>query len=171
MAASSHLLAEANDEMRPWLAKPTIGEAIAELKSYYCDTIGYEFDHIHSVEERNWLQDQVESQSAMQFMTDSQKRYQLELLTKVEGFEKYLHATFPGKRWYGLEGLDALIPLIDQIILQSAFNVKQIVMGMPHRGGWLNTLAHLLEQPYESLLTGFLEGRFAHWLRWKLPVG
>lgn len=161
LAASTHLLAEANDEMRPWLAKSTISEAIAELKSYYCDTIGYEFGHIHSVEERNWLQDQVENQSAMQFMTDAQKRYQLELLTKVEGFEKYLHATFPGKRWYGLEGLDALIPLIDQIILQSAFNVKQIVMGMPHRGR-LNALAHLLEQPYESLLTGFLEGRFAH---------
>ena len=67
----------------------------------------------------------------------------------------------PEKRWYGLEGLDALIPLIDQIILQSAFNVKQIVMGMPHRGR-LNTLAHLLEQPYGSLLTAFLEGRFAH---------
>ena len=161
LAASTHRLAEAHDEMRPWLAKPTIGDAIAELKSYYCDTIGYEFDHIHSVEERTWLQDQVENQSAMQFMTDAQKRHLLELLTKVEGFEKYLHATFPGKRWYGLEGLDALIPLIDQIILQSAFNVKQIVMGMPHRGR-LNTLAHLLEQPYESLLTAFLEGRFAH---------
>ncbi len=161
LTASTHLLAEAHDEMRPWLAKPTIGDAIAELKSYYCDTIGYEFDHIHSVEERTWLQDQVENQSAMQFMTDAQKRHLLELLTKVEGFEKYLHATFPGKRWYGLEGLDALIPLIDQIILQSAFNVKQIVMGMPHRGR-LNTLAHLLEQPYESLLTAFLEGRFAH---------
>ena len=56
LAASTHLLAEAHDEMRPWLAKPTIGDAIAELKSYYCDTIGYEFDHIHSVEERTWLQ-------------------------------------------------------------------------------------------------------------------
>ena len=161
LAASSRLLADADDEIRQWLAKPTIGEAIEELKSYYCGSIGYEFDHIHSVEERLWLQDEVENQSAMQFMTDAQKRYQLELLTKVEGFEKYLHATFPGKRWYSLEGLDALIPLIDQIILQSAFNVKQIVMGMPHRGR-LNTLAHLLEQPYESLLTGFLEGRFAH---------
>ena len=161
LAASSQLLADANDEIRQWLARPTIGEAIEELKSYYSGSIGYEFDHIHSVEERLWLQNQVENQSAMQFMPDSQKRYQLELLTKVEGFEKYLHATFPGKRWYSLEGLDALIPLIDQIILQSAFNVKQIVMGMPHRGR-LNTLAHLLEQPYESLLTGFLEGRFAH---------
>ncbi len=161
LAASSQLLAEAHDEMRPWLAKPTIDDAIEELKSSYCGTIGYEFDHIHSVEERTWLQDQVENQSAMQFMTDDQKRFQLELLSKVEGFEKYLHATFPGKRWYGIEGLDALIPLIDQIILQSAFNVKQIVMGMPHRGR-LNALAHLLEQPYESLLTGFLEGRFAH---------
>jgi 2-oxoglutarate dehydrogenase E1 component len=161
LGASSSLLAEANDEFRPWMAKPTIGEAIAELKSAYCGTIGYEFDHIHRVEERLWLQDQVENQSAMQFMSDSQKRYHLELLTNVEGLEKYLHATFPGKRWYGLEGLDALVPLIDQIILQSAFNVKQIVMGMPHRGR-LNVLAHLLEQPYESLLTGFLEGRFAH---------
>ena len=161
LAASSQLLAEAHDEMRPWLAKPTIDDAIEELKSSYCGTIGYEFDHIHSVEERTWLQDQVENQSAMQFMTDDQKRFQLELLSKVEGFENYLHATFPGKRWYGIEGLDALIPLIDQIILQSAFNVKQIVMGMPHRGR-LNALAHLLEQPYESLLTGFLEGRFAH---------
>lgn len=161
LEASCQLLAEANDEVRPWLAKATIGEAIEELKSSYCGTIGYEFDHIHSVEERSWLQDQVENQSAMQYMTDSQKRFQLELLSKVEGFEKYLHATFPGKRWYGIEGLDALIPLIDQIILHSAFNVKQIVMGMPHRGR-LNALAHLLEQPYESLLTGFLEGRFAH---------
>ncbi len=161
LASSSSLLAEANDEIRPWLAKPSIGEAIDDLKSSYCGTIGYEFDHIHSVEERLWLQDQVENQSAMQFMSDSQRRYQLDLLTKVDGFERYLHATFPGKRWYGLEGLDALVPLIDQIILQSAFNVKQIVMGMPHRGR-LNVLAHLLEQPYESLLTGFLEGRFAH---------
>ena len=161
LEASCQLLAEANDEIRPWLAKATIGEAIEELKSYYCGTIGYEFDHIHSVEERLWLQDQVENQSALQFMTDTQKRFQLELLSKVEGFEKYLHVTFPGKRWYGIEGLEALIPLIDQIILQSAFNVKQIVMGMPHRGR-LNVLAHLLEQPYESLLTGFLEGRFAH---------
>ena len=161
LETSCSLLAESNDEIRPWLAQPTIGEAIEDLKKSYCGTIGYEIDHIHSVEERLWLQDQVESQSAMQFMTDSQKRYQLELLTKVEGFEKYLHATFPGKRWYGLEGLESLVPLIDQIILHSAFNVKQIVMGMPHRGR-LNVLAHLLEQPYESLLTGFLEGRFAH---------
>ncbi len=161
LAASSQLLAEVHDEIRPWLAKSTIGESIEELQSYYCGTIGYEFDHIHSVEERLWLQHQVENQSAMQFLTDEQKRFQLELLSKVECFEEYLHATFPGKRWYSIEGLDALIPLIDQIILQSAFNVKQIVMGMPHRGR-LNVLAHLLEQPYESLLTGFLEGRFAH---------
>ena len=161
LAASSRFLADVNDELRLWLANSTIGEAIDELMSFYCGNIGFEFGHIHSVEERLWLQDQVENQVPTQFMTDSQKRYQLDLLTRVEGFEKFLHATFPGKRWYGLEGLDALIPLIDQIILQSAFNVKQIVIGMAHRGR-LNALAHLLEQPYESLLTGFLEGRFAH---------
>ncbi len=159
--ASCSLLTEVNDEVRPWLAMPTIGQAIDELKMSYCGTIGYEFGHIHSVEERRWLQYQVENQSAMQFMSDSQKRYQLELLSKVEGFENYLHTTFPGRRWYSLEGLDALVPLIDQIILQSAFNLNQIVIGMAHRGR-LNVLAHILEQPYESLLTGFLEGHFAH---------
>ncbi len=161
LAASSSLLADASDEIRPWHSRPTIGAAIEELKRSYCGTIGYELDHIHSVEERLWLQDQVENQSAIESLSDAQRRYQLELLTKVEGFERFLHAKFPGKRWYGLEGLEALVPLIDQIILHSAFNVKQIVMGMPHRGR-LNVLAHILEQPYESLLTGFLEGRFAH---------
>ena len=95
LAASSRFLAEANDEMRPWLAKPTIGEAIEELKSNYCGTIGYEFDHVHSVRERRWLQDQVENQSSMQFMTDSQKRYQLELLTKVEGVREILARYLP----------------------------------------------------------------------------
>ena len=139
--ASSEMLLEANDGMRPWLAMPTIGEAIANLRRDYCGSIGYEFDHIHSVEERSWLQEQVEKQSAMQYMSDDQKRFILELLTKVEGFEKFLHSSFPGKRWYSLEGLDALVVLIDQIVLQSAYNVRKIVMGMAHRGRFKRSCA------------------------------
>ncbi len=154
-------LGVAHDGILPWLAVNTIGEALNELKRHYCGSIGYEFDHIHNVEERMWLLNQVESQSSMVYMSDTQKRYLLELLTRAETFEQFLHATFPGKRWYGLDGLEALISLIDQIILQSAFEVDEIVMGMAHRGR-LNVLAHVLGQPYRQLLMGFLEGRFAH---------
>ena len=161
LGMSARWLVEAHDQEFPWLAARTIGDAIDQLKRNYCGSIGFEFDHIHDVEERNWLQDQVESQSAMSFMADSQKIYLLGLLSRVEAFEKYLHSAFTGRRWYGLEGLESLVTLIDQIILQSTFEVEQIVLGMAHRGR-LNVLAHILDQPYDQLINGFLEGRFAH---------
>ena len=161
LSQSARWLIEAYDQEFPWLAARSIGDAINELKRHYCGSIGFEFDHIHNVEERIWLRDQVEKQSAMSFMADSQKMYLLGLLSRVEAFEKYLHSAFPGRRWYGLEGIESLVALIDQIILQSTFEVDQIVLGMAHRGR-LNVLAHILDQPYDQLISGFLEGRFAH---------
>ena len=161
LAQPAHWLAAAHDQAFPWLASTTIGKAIEQLKLHYCGNIGYEFGHIHNREERLWLQNQVENQSAMAFIADSQKRYLLELISRVEGLELFLHSAFPGKRWYGLDGLEALVALVDQIVLQSTFEIDQIVIGMSHRGR-LNVLAHVLEQPYQRVITGFLEGRFAH---------
>ena len=154
-------LARSEDDTYMWLTGPTVRDSIETLRGLYCGNVGYEFEHVHNVDERLWLQAQVESQSSVSMMSDDQRRNVLELLSKAEGFERYLHNTFPGKRWYSLEGLDALMVLIDQIVLQSAFEVRQIVIGMTHRGR-LNVLAHILDQPYEDVLSGFLEGRFAH---------
>ena len=154
-------LARSEDDTYMWLTGPTVRDSIETLRGLYCGNVGYEFEHVHNVDERSWLQAQVESQSSVSLMSDDQRRNVLELLSKAEGFERYLHSTFPGKRWYSLEGLDALMVLIDQIVLQSAFEVRQIVIGMTHRGR-LNVLAHILDQPYDDVLSGFLEGRFAH---------
>ena len=159
--AEASWLARSEDETYMWLTGPTVRDSVETLRGLYCGNVGYEFEHVHNVDERLWLQAQVESQSSVSLMSDDQRRYVLELLSKTEGFERYLHNTFPGKRWYSLEGLDALMVLIDQVVLQSAFEVQQIVIGMTHRGR-LNVLAHILDQPYEDVLSGFLEGRFAH---------
>ena len=159
--AEASWLARSEDETYMWLTGPTVRDSVETLRGLYCGNVGYEFEHVHNVDERLWLQAQVESQSSVSLMSDDQRRNVLELLSKTEGFERYLHNTFPGKRWYSLEGLDALMVLIDQVVLQSAFEVQQIVIGMTHRGR-LNVLAHILDQPYEDVLSGFLEGRFAH---------
>lgn len=159
--AEASWLARSEDETYMWLTGPTVRDSVDTLRGLYCGNVGYEFEHVHNVDERLWLQAQVESQSSVSLMSDDQRRNVLELLSKTEGFERYLHNTFPGKRWYSLEGLDALMVLIDQVVLQSAFEVQQIVIGMTHRGR-LNVLAHILDQPYEDVLSGFLEGRFAH---------
>ena len=161
LEAEASSLALSEDEAYMWMAGPTVRDSIATLRELYCGSVGYEFEHVHNVEERLWLHAQVESQSAVSIMSDDQRLSVLDLLSKTEGFEQYLHNTFPGKRWYSLEGLDALMVLLDQIVLQSAFEVDQIVIGMTHRGR-LNVLAHILDQPYEDVLSGFLEGRFAH---------
>ena len=161
LAMDAAWLARSEDDAYMWLTGPTVGDSIGALRGLYCGNVGYEFEHVHNVEERLWLHSQVESQSSVSMMSNDQRRGVLELLSKTEAFEQYLHRTFPGKRWYSLEGLDALMVLIDQIVLQSAFEVEQIVIGMTHRGR-LNVSAHILEQPYDEVLGGFLEGRFAH---------
>ena len=154
-------LARSEDDAYGWLTGPTVGDSLSALRELYCGNVGYEFEHVHNVDERLWLQAQVEAQSSVSMMSDEQRGSVLELLSKAEGFEQYLHNTFPGKRWYSLEGLDSLMVLLDQIVLHSTFEVQQIVIGMAHRGR-LNVLAHILEQPYADVLSGFLEGRFAH---------
>ena len=159
--AEASWLARSEDDTYMWLTGPTVRDSVDTLRGLYCGNVGYEFEHVHNVDERLWLQAQVESQSSVSLMSDDQRLGVLELLSKAEGFEHYLHNTFPGKRWYSLEGLDALMVLMDQVVLQSAFEVQQIVIGMTHRGR-LNVLAHILDQPYDDVLSGFLEGRFAH---------
>lgn len=154
-------LAGSEDATYGWLTGPTVANSLSMLRGLYCGNVGYEFEHVHNVEERLWLQDQVETESSVSVMSDEQRINVLKLLSKAEGFEQYLHNTFPGKRWYSLEGLDSLMVLLDQIVMQSTFVVQQIIIGMAHRGR-LNVLAHILDQPYEDVLSGFLEGRFAH---------
>ena len=90
-------LARSEDDTYMWLTGPTVRDSIETLRGLYCGNVGYEFEHVHNVDERSWLQAQVESQSSVSLMSDDQRRNVLELLSKAEGFERYLHSTFPGQ--------------------------------------------------------------------------
>ena len=144
---------------RPLPSDATAGDIIAELKETYCGTTGYEFAHVRSETERHWLRTQVETRETV-FLSDQQKRYLLDLLSRAETFERFLHRAYPGQRWYSLEGLESLIVLLDQLILYSSHaDIDNIVLGMAHRGR-LNVLAHTFDKPYGDIIAGFAEGHF-----------
>lgn len=138
----------------------TAGDLIERLRSIYCGASGYEFAHVRSGEERAWLRRHVESGDRV-YLSDEQKRYLLDLLTRAETFEHFLHRAYPGQRWYSLEGLESMIVLLDQLVLYSSHTeIENIVLGMAHRGR-LNVLAHIFNKPYEDIVSGFAEGHFA----------
>ena len=129
-------------------------EAVESLRGVYSSTTGYDYDHVHSPEEREWLRSAAESR---QFRSDNaeEKIEVLQLLTKVEVFERFLHRIFPGKTRFSLEGLDMMVPILDEVLGVSAQSgMTHILIGMAHRGR-LNVLAHVLHKPYVQLLAEF----------------
>ncbi|MGM9926847.1 MAG: 2-oxoglutarate dehydrogenase E1 component [Bacillus sp. (in: firmicutes)] len=130
-------------------------EAIIYLKELYTKTIAFEFDHVHDVEEREWLRKNVESGQMFPQITKEMRTAVLKRLSEVEGFEKFLHKTFVGQKRFSVEGLDMLIPVLDQLIAESVqAGTKNINIGMAHRGR-LNVLAHVLGKPYEIIFSEF----------------
>ncbi len=131
-------------------------EAISNLRAMYSGTISYEFDQVKSPEERAWLRDAVGLALYREQLDAATKRKLLKRLTQVEVFERYLHQTFPGQKRFSIEGVDALVPMLDEIIEQAvAAGTREVAMGMAHRGR-LNVLAHILEKPYAVILSEFM---------------
>src|SRR5678815_3101420 len=92
----------------------------------------------------------------------------LNRITQVEVFERFLHRTFPGKTRFSIEGLDMLVPILDEIICGAAEQgVRQTLLGMAHRGR-LNVLAHILDKPYSQILAEFKDPVNAHTMRMDL---
>jgi 2-oxoglutarate dehydrogenase E1 component len=130
-------------------------EAIEALNRVYCSTTGFDFAHIFVPEEREWLRYAVESG---QFRPPAQPidgRLLLDRLSQVEAFEQFLHRTFPGKTRFSIEGLDMMIPVLDEIVDDAAaVGISHVLIGMAHRGR-LNVLAHVLSKPYAQILAEF----------------
>ncbi|GAC1382935.1 MAG: 2-oxoglutarate dehydrogenase E1 component [Ktedonobacteraceae bacterium] len=131
-------------------------EAINRLRAMYSGTISYEFDQVKSPIERSWLRDAV----GLHLYQESEggptaSRKLLRRLTQVEVFERYLHQTFPGQKRFSLEGTDALVPMLDELIggaIESG--THEVIIGMAHRGR-LNVLAHVLGKEYRAILAEF----------------
>ncbi len=121
----------------------------------YCGTIGFDYAHVHSPEEREWLYQTAESGRFRDSAEDMNEVKLLERLTQVEAFELFLQRMYPGKTRFSIEGLDMMIPMLDEVIASAArARICVIFIGMAHRGR-LNVLAHILNKPYSQILAEF----------------
>jgi 2-oxoglutarate dehydrogenase E1 component len=133
----------------------TLADALPRLRETYCGTIAYEIEHISDHERREWLRQAIESGAYRQPLTSEEKQRLLERLSEVEGFERYLRKAFLGQKQFSIEGLDVLVPMLDEAItLAAKGRAHEVVIGMAHRGR-LNVLAHTIGQPYEAILREF----------------
>jgi multifunctional 2-oxoglutarate metabolism enzyme len=133
----------------------TFADALPHLRDTYTGTIAYELEHLSDHEERVWLRQAIESGTYRQPLSADEKRWLLGRLSKVEGLEAYLHKAFLGKKQFSIEGLDALVPLLDETIeLATSSGAREVIVGMAHRGR-LNVLAHVVGRPYEAVIAEF----------------
>ncbi len=136
-------------------------EAIERLRAIYCATTGHDYNHVFVPEERVWLRQAVESGQFRPPRDAINAQELLDRITQVECFERFLHRTFPGKTRFSIEGLDMMVPILDEIIRDAAASgVKHVMIAMAHRGR-LNVLAHILQKPYAQVLAEFKDPLFA----------
>jgi 2-oxoglutarate dehydrogenase E1 component len=128
------------------------------LKRTYCGRIGYEFMHINDAEQKDWLQRRIEGPDKDIKFTPEGKKAILYKLVEAEGFEKFASNRFVGTKRFGLDGGEATIPALEQIIKRGGqLGVKEIVLGMAHRGR-LNVLVNVMAKPYRQLFHEFQGG-------------
>ncbi|TWI59214.1 2-oxoglutarate dehydrogenase E1 component [Halalkalibacter nanhaiisediminis] len=131
-------------------------DAINYLKEVYTKTLAFEFNHVHDFEERQWLIKMVESGMYVPNLSRQQRLNLLKRLTQVEGFEKFIHRTFVGQKRFSIEGLDVLVPMLDEAVREVVHEgTKHVMIGMAHRGR-LSVLAHTLGKPYKKVFSEFL---------------
>ena len=140
------------------LQSATPRQMVDLLKRTYSGRIGYEFIHINDAEEKDWLQRRIEGPDKEISFTPAGKRAILNKLIEAEGFEKFCALRFLGTKRFGLDGGEAMIPALEQIIKRGGqLGVQEIVVGMSHRGR-LNVLANLMAKPYRQIFHEFRGG-------------
>ena len=134
-------------------------DIVAQLRHIYCGTIGAEFAHVSDSTERLWLQDRFQAGRVQNRFSNEERRTFLRHLTAAEGLERYLATKYPAQKRFSLEGGDALIALLDDVIQQGGRRgIEEIVIGMAHRGR-LNVLVNVVGKSPQQLFSEF-EGRY-----------
>jgi 2-oxoglutarate dehydrogenase E1 component len=137
------------------LQHANLKEIMEILKKTYCSKIGYEFMHMGDPDEKSWIRDRIEGKEKDIKFTENGKKAILNKIIEAEGFEKYLHIKFVGTKRFGLDGGEALIPALEQIIKRGGnLGAKEIKIGMPHRGR-LNVLANVMGKSYKAIFSEF----------------
>ena len=133
----------------------SINEILTKLRKIYCSGIGVEYMHISDPTEKVWFRNRMEKKENELKFTDDGKKAILKKIIQAEGFEKFLAKKFVGTKRFGLDGAESLIPALEQIIKRGGqLGVKEIKIGMPHRGR-LNVLANVLQKSYKRIFNEF----------------
>ncbi len=143
------------DLLRVYVPGRNLAEVLPNLRRTYCSTIAFEIEHISSHEQRVWLREHIESGKYRPHLTVEERLQLLERLTKVDAMERYQRSAFLGQKTFSLEGLDALVPMLEHLLTRVADDgISEVVMGMSHRGR-LNVVAHVANRSYKSILNAF----------------
>jgi 2-oxoglutarate dehydrogenase E1 component len=130
------------------------------VKRTYCGTFALQYMHISNPEEAGWLKERIEGYGKEIAFTREGRKAILNKLVEAEGFEKFLHVKYMGTKRFGLDGGEALIPAMEQVIKRGGqLGLKEIVIGMPHRGR-LSVLANVMGKPYRAIFNEFQGGSF-----------
>jgi 2-oxoglutarate dehydrogenase E1 component len=133
----------------------TVREILAVLRASYCGQIGVEFMHIQDPAQKSWIQQRIEGAPWLGAFKPEQKATILRQLTEADSFENFCQRRYVGTKRFGLEGGESTIPALHTIIETAADNgVKEIAIGMPHRGR-LNTLVNIVKKPLIALFSEF----------------
>ena len=144
--------------LRVKLPGATLADVLPRLRETYSSTIAYELEHISNTEQREWLREYIESGLHRRALTPQRKVQVLQRLTKVETMERYFRKQFMSQKTFSIEGLDVMVPMLEELISMLAEDGTQTaVLGMAHRGR-LSTIAHVVNRPYEELLAEFEAG-------------
>jgi len=142
------------------LEMATMNQILAIVRRTYCGTFALQYMHISNPEQAAWLKERIEGYGKEISFTQNGRKAILNKLVEAEGFEKFLHVKYMGTKRFGLDGGEALIPAMEQIIKRGgALGVREIVIGMPHRGR-LNVLANVLAKPFRAIFNEFQGGSF-----------
>ena len=141
--------------LRTYVPGDTLADTLPRLRDTYCGTIAYELEHIAEHEKRVWLRHAIESGKYRRPLPADERKELLASLSRVEAFEQYLRRAFLGQKQFSIEGLDVMVPMLDEAIELAAENgAHEVVIGMAHRGR-LNVLAHTLGLGYDSIIREF----------------
>ena len=158
---------DAGDMDRPIFLDGVLGLEVASMRQIvdivrrtYCGTFALQYMHISNPEEANWLKARIEGFGKEIAFTREGRKAILNKMVEAEGFEKFLHVKYMGTKRFGLDGGESLIPAMEQIIKRGgAMGVKDIIIGMPHRGR-LSVLANVMQKPYRAIFNEFQGGSF-----------
>jgi 2-oxoglutarate dehydrogenase E1 component len=133
----------------------TLADVLPRLRETYSSTIAYEIEHISDAVQRTWLRDYIESGRNKVSQSPERQVQLLERLTRVEAFDRYVRKTFLGQKTFSGEGLDVMVPMLEEMLdMLAEDGVADAVLGMAHRGR-LNVIAHVVNMPYEEVMTEF----------------